>query len=67
MRRFTQAGHKVCGCARNSEQLAQLGNQLGSNCRLDPVDVADPVAVAAWAASVIDAFGPPDLLLNNAA
>ncbi len=67
VRKFTQAGHKVCGCARNTEHLSQLRNQLSSNCRLDPVDVADPAAVATWAASVLDAFGPPDLLLNNAA
>lgn len=67
VRRFCQAGHKVCGCARSAEQLTLLQEQAGSNCLLQQVDVADPAAVAAWAAAVIEAFGPPDLLLNNAA
>ena len=31
------------------------------------VDVASDGAVAAWAKQVLDAFGAPDLLLNNAA
>ena len=67
VRKFWQAGHKVCGCARNAEQLALLQQQAGSQCLLQQVDVADPAAVAAWAATVMEAVGPPDLLLNNAA
>jgi len=67
VRRFCQAGHRVCGCARSAERLALLQEQAGSNCLLQQVDVADPAAVAAWAAAVIEAVGPPDLLLNNAA
>jgi len=39
----------------------------GENHVLDPCDVASDSAVAQFASAVLDAHGPPDLLLNNAA
>lgn len=65
--RFVEEGHTVVGCGRNPDAVSALQQEYGRPHRFDTVDVADDAAVAAWAASVLTEFGPPDLLLNNAA
>lgn len=65
--RFIDAGHTVIGCGRNPEHVAQLTQQYGGPHRFDVLDVTDYAAVSAWAAEVLAQYGPPDLLINNAA
>lgn len=68
VQKFCEAGHQVFGCARSAPLLTQLQSQVpAATCQLTQVDVADQPAVAAWAASILQQAGPPDLLLNNAA
>lgn len=64
---FAAAGHTVLGCGRNEEAVADVARALGAPHDLRAVDVADDAAVAAWAQSVIEQHGAPDLLINNAA
>lgn len=64
---FIARGHRVVGCGRSQAAIEALKQTHGPGQRFDVVDVADDVAVAAWAASVLEKFGPPDLLLNGAA
>lgn len=64
---FIARGHRVIGCGRNPVAIAELTQTYGSPHRFEEVDVSDDAAVAAWAASVLEVAGPPDLLLNNAA
>lgn len=64
---FVAAGQRVAGCARSGDAIAELGRRFPPPHRFDVVDVADRAAVAAWARAVLDAGGPPDLLVNNAA
>lgn len=64
---FIAAGHQVAGCARDSRAIAALRAAYGAPQRFDVVDVTDDAAVKAWAAALLKAFGPPDLLINNAA
>ena len=66
-RRFQEAGHTVIGCGRSIDAIERIGSELGSPHRADVVDVVDDQAVALWAKDVLDAVGPPDLLINNAA
>lgn len=66
VRRFAALGHRIAGCARDAAALAALARELGPTHRFAPVDVRDDAAVAAWAVSVLDAFGAPDLLVANA-
>ena len=54
-------GHAVAGCARSAEP------SRNGPMRVDRVDVADAAAVRAWADELLDGFGVPDLVINNAA
>ena len=64
---FIEAGHTVIGCGRSAENISTLTKQYGTAHQFSVVDIADHNSVQAWAGSAIDQFGPPDLLLNNAA
>ncbi|MEM8996520.1 MAG: SDR family oxidoreductase [Acidobacteriota bacterium] len=65
--RWASEGHAIVGCGRTQSALDSLAAGLGDGHRFDAVDVTDDGAVAAWAASVLDSHGAPDLLMNNAA
>jgi len=64
---FANQGHRVIGCSRNERKLSGLKEKLGDEHSLSVADVVDDNAVAVWANESIEAFGAPDLLLNNAA
>ena len=64
---FASQGHWVIGCSRNEKKLSELTEKLGDGHSLSVVDVTDDDAVAVWADESVEAFGAPDLLLNNAA
>ncbi|WP_230215627.1 SDR family oxidoreductase [Blastopirellula sediminis] len=65
--KFIAAGHTVIGCGRNADLVAQLTETFGGPHRFDVLDVTNYEAVAAWAGEVLGQYGPPDLLVNNAA
>lgn len=65
--RFVEGGHRVIGCGRSLNAVKTLEVTHGQPHRFDCIDVTDDASVAAWAKSVVAQFGPPDLLLNNAA
>ncbi len=59
-------GHRLVVCGRDPGKVAELAARVGPAGLASVVDVADPAAVAAWAAEALPRFGPPDLLINNA-
>ena len=59
-RAFAAGGHAVAGCARSAASDPDDG------VRMDRVDVGDADAVDAWAETLLDEFGTPDLVVNNA-
>ena len=67
--RYAANGHRIVGCGRNADALAELAASLtdppAGGHRFDAVDVANGAAVVAWAASVLP-DGAPDLIVNNA-
>lgn len=65
--KFIALGHTVIGCGRDAKAIAQLKKLYGPPHRFDVVDVTDDAAVKHWAKAVLAEYGPPDLLLNNAA
>lgn len=64
---FVAAGHTVLGCGRSADQVAELRKQFLAPHDFASVDVADAAAVGVWAERLLAAYGPPDLLINNAA
>ena len=66
-RGFAAVGHIVIGCGRTSERVSALRDELCGDHQFDAVDVTSDRQVAEWAGAVLDRFGPPDLLINNAA
>ncbi len=64
---FDALGHSVAGCARSADAIAELKTEYAAPHDFASVDVADDAAVADWSAHVLDVFGVPDLLINNAA
>jgi len=66
-RGFAELGHTVIGCGRSAEGIAQIRKALGTRHRFNVLDVSSDVRVKNWASQVLEAYGPPDLLINNAA
>jgi NAD(P)-dependent dehydrogenase (short-subunit alcohol dehydrogenase family) len=64
---FIRAGHTVLGCGRGGEAVFDLRMTHGAPHDFSVVDVALDSKVALWAAKVLEAGSPPDLLINNAA
>ena len=64
---FSVGGHTVVGCGRSEGHVRALRNDFPAPHDFAQVDVTDAAAVNEWAARVLPKFGPPDLLVNNAA
>src|SRR3954471_8113275 len=58
-------GHKLAGCGR-SEKIRELKKQYPAH-HWEQIDVTNEKQVKSWAEQILDEFGPPDLLINNAA
>jgi len=65
--RFVEEGHTVIGCGRSATAVQDLQDAYGKPHRFDRLDVVNDAEVASWARSVLEEYGPPDLLINNAA
>ena len=64
---FVAAGHTVIGCGRSAKHVAELTAAFPAPHSFTALDVCDAEAVKTWADAMLAAFGPPDLLINNAA
>ena len=64
---FIEAGHTVVGCGRSQSRIDELSQQYGASHKFSALDIAENSSVQTWAANALDRWGPPDLLINNAA
>lgn len=64
---FVRQDHVVLGCGRSPDAVADLQRQLGQPHQFTVVDVSEDAQVQRWAAGLLSARRPPDLLINNAA
>lgn len=63
---FIRLGHTVLGCVRSSTALEQLRQEFTAPHHFAVVDVVDELAVQTWANEILNQYGSPDLLINNA-
>ncbi len=59
-------GHTVIGCGRRFEAVEAVRRALDPEPYFSVADVSDATAVQEWALDVLDRFGAPDLVINNA-
>jgi NAD(P)-dependent dehydrogenase (short-subunit alcohol dehydrogenase family) len=64
---FADDGWTVSGCGTDTAALMSLAQELGADHLTQTCDVTDPATVDKFATAATERFGPPDLLLNNAA
>ena len=64
---FARLGHTVLGCGRAKHALGQVATSFGKPHDFQSVNVAADAEVKSWANRLLNTYGPPDLLLNNAA
>jgi NAD(P)-dependent dehydrogenase (short-subunit alcohol dehydrogenase family) len=65
--RFHELGQTVLGCGRTAAQIKALQADFAKPHDFEVVDVADDRQVEIWASRLLETYGPPDLVLNNAA
>ena len=63
---YIKLGHLVIGCGRNVHTIESLSNAYPENTDFQVVDISDQRQVCFWAKDVLNKFGAPDFLLNNA-
>ena len=63
---FIKLGHTVVGCGRSLNEIEKL-NHLYPDHQFDVVDLSNNQQVQTWAKKVIEKWGSPDFLVNNAA
>jgi NAD(P)-dependent dehydrogenase (short-subunit alcohol dehydrogenase family) len=64
---FVEAGWQIAGCGRNEGQIADLGRKWAAPHFFVPCDVSRENEVKAFCGEILEKFGAPDLVLNNAA
>lgn len=64
--RLAESGHIVLGCARAEKRITALRKTYEKPHDFDTVDVADADQVDRWAARLLERWGAPDFLINNA-
>ncbi len=65
-RLFAQAGAKVGLIARSEAEISALAAEIGANAMALPCDIASSAAVMGAVQRLEAAFGPVDVLINNA-
>jgi NAD(P)-dependent dehydrogenase (short-subunit alcohol dehydrogenase family) len=64
---FADQHHTVIGCGRDKSAVERTALKLGAEHHVSAVDVASDSQVSEWARCVIEKYGPPELVINNAA
>jgi len=63
---FIYSGWHIAGCARSLEIIKTLRDEYGHDHDFQSVDVSNESEVADWSKKIIQRYGAPDLLINNA-
>ena len=63
---YIQLGHNIIGCGRSIYSIKSMSNSYKKNADFQVVDISNHNQVHTWAEDVLNKFGCPDFLLNNA-
>jgi NAD(P)-dependent dehydrogenase (short-subunit alcohol dehydrogenase family) len=64
--RFSELGWIVAGCGRSVHKIEQIRGKLDDKHDFQVVDVSNEQSVHAWSENVLQKYGVPDLVINNA-
>lgn len=65
-REFARGGARLSLVARREAELRRLASELGSEARVYPRDLSDPMQATGWLEEAQAELGPVDVLVNNA-
>lgn len=65
--RFVERHCTVWGCGRSKDHVEKLCQVYGSPHDFETVDVSEEADVIRWTQRLLKEYGPPDLVINNAA
>ena len=63
--KFIELGYTVIGCARSKAKMSELQEKYPS-CDFSSVDISNAIQVEQWSRRIIEKYGSPDILINNA-
>ena len=63
---YIKQGHTVIGCGRNANIIGSMSDLYSKNTDFQVVDISNYKEVSSWAQDIINKYGPPDYLINNA-
>ena len=65
-KQYIKQGHMVIGCGRNANVIGAMFDLYSKNTDFQVVDISNYKQVSSWAQDIINKYGPPDYLINNA-
>tara|TARA_X000001036_G_scaffold390768_1_gene388616 strand:+ start:101 stop:790 length:690 start_codon:yes stop_codon:yes gene_type:complete len=65
-KQYIKQGHMVIGCGRNANLIGSMSDLYSKNTDFQVVDISNYKEVSSWAQDIINKYGPPDYLINNA-
>ena len=65
-KQYVKQGHMVIGCGRNANLIGSMSDLYSKNTDFQVLDISNYKEVSSWAQDIINKYGPPDYLINNA-
>lgn len=65
-KQYIKQGHIVIGCGRDANVIGSISDLYSKNTDFQVVDISNYKQVSSWAQDIINKYGPPDYLINNA-
>ena len=65
-KQYIKQGHMVIGCGRNANVIGSMSDLYSKNTDFQVLDISNYKQVSSWAQDIINKYGSPDYLINNA-
>ncbi len=65
--KFIELGHFVSGCGRSDEKILELNQKYANSADFTALDITSSERVTQWSNDIVDKYGVPDIIINNAA